>query len=672
MVRKRILIVVDDPGLDWAADILQEGKSSPDCRLLTFGFAPEQAFLKYRARAEELKARVTIVDTREVSRISEKEARGHYLKFIRELPGRKTSSGDSIMDVLSYRGRNLWWYLGITEKSIWLDKLIHYLYSLQRFHRVFEEGAYNEVRLCLRDDVLHEVISGLIREKGVGCLTVRNSMYGKWLGKGSASFIVSYVLLICRECVKLLLKIVTLRLAGVSSKSFPKDGSVGFFSIYPVWWKYPFSKGATDLIFQNVALELEREKPVRYLLWLIPGHVLLRNRKGFEAFAGKRRVFILDSLLGVFDILSVLDPRLFMKLLKAFRIACRSAHEMAGIDISPLAREDLFRSFTSPMFFQCLLLDQCLQRVTMENLETLFFRLEFQPLERALLYNTHGKTNTVGFQHSALGKNFLNYVFEDGELRIHGNNQDDSDSMPLPDYILTSGGKGVEYLRQSGYPPERLAVGGAVRLGPLYSYRENTPPRQKLRQQYGIPADKKVIFVATSPLLQETICMLSDMFDAVKSDSDRFHLVIKCHPNAHAVPGYIRRVRGMMDSRRSDVSLDFYTEPIAFYDYISLSDAVLLTGGTVALEAMLLGCVPIIYVNDAQFSHNPMTEYPEAVILVDGRESMEEALKIINDREAVEKLKRNWEKPLHDMFYDGEQNPNKRFIHVLKNDFRIL
>jgi surface carbohydrate biosynthesis protein (TIGR04326 family) len=383
-------------------------------------------------------------------------------------------------------------------------------------------------------------------------------------------------------------------------------------------------------------------------------------------------VFVINGLLGAADMVSILNPRLLLKLFRAFLAACRSSCEIEGVNIAPLAREDLLRSFTSPMFFQCLLLDRCLRRVAMENLETLFFRLEFQPLERALLYNTHGRTKTVGFQHSALGKNFLNYVFEEGELGLHAKNQGDARSMPLPDYILTSGEKGVEYLRRWGYPPERHAVAGAVRLGPLYSYRKNIPPRQKLRAQYGIAADKKVIFVATSPLLQETVCMLDDLLQAVTSSPEPVHLVVKCHPNAHAVPGYIRRVRGLMESRRRDVSFDFYTEPIAFYDYIALSDAVLLTGGTVALEAMLLGCVPLIYVNDAQFSHNPLTEYPGAVILVDGRQAMEEALKIINDREAVEKLKRNWEKPLHDMFYDGEQNPNKRFIHVLKNDFRIL
>ena len=613
MTKKKVLIVLDDPEWDWAAGLLLEAGGDRSYSLLTFGFAPGQAFLRYESEEQVLRARVTVLETNEISRRAEEEARRHYLKFIRQLPGQKSVSGVSIADILSHRGRNLWWYLGITEKSIWLDKLIHHLYSLRRFQYVFEEAAYDEVQLWLHDDALCGVLSDLIAARGVTCLTAGMNRRGRRGAKGPVQFIVAYALLICREFIKLLLAMISMRLAGIRERDLPKEDAVGFFSIYPLWWKDPFSAGATELIFQNVTLDVEREKPVRHLLWLMPGHTLFRNKKGFAAFARKRRVFVLNSLIRATDILSVLDPRLFMKFFQAFRIACRSAHEMAGIDIAPLAREDIFRSFTSPMFFPCLLLDRCLQRVNLTNLGVLFFRLEFQPLERAILYNTRDNTKTIGFQHSALGRNFLNYVFEDDELGAHWRARDRSESMPLPDTILTSGEKGIEYLRRAGYPAERLSVGGAVRLAPLYAYRKSVPSRQELRKQYGIPADRIVIFAATSPLLQESICMLDDLLHAVKAAAGRFHLIVKCHPNGHAVPGYIRTITAMVDHYREDIPLDFFTERVAFYDYISLSNAVLLTGGTVALEAMFLGCIPMIYVNDAQFSHNPMTEYPEAV-----------------------------------------------------------
>lgn len=672
LTKKKILIVVDDPGSDWAAGLLREVSNDRSYYLLTFGFAPGQAFLRYESEEQELRAHVAVLETNKISHRAEEEARRHYLRFIRELPGQKTASGTSIADILSYRGRNLWWYLGITEKNIWLDKLIHHLYSLRRFQYVFEEAAYDEVHLWLHDDALCAVISDLIAARGVTCLTAGRNRRGRRRAKGSTPFIISYFLLICREFIKLLLMMISIRLAGIRERDLPKDDSVGFFSVYPLWWKDPFSEGATELIFQNVALDVEREKPVRHLLWFMPGHVLFQNKKGFAAFAQKRRVFVLNSLLGAADILSVLDPRLFMKFLKAFRIACRNTYEMEGIDISPLAREDIFRSFTSRMFFPCLLLDRCLQRVNLTNLGSLFFRLEFQPLERALLYNTRGNTRTIGFQHSALGRNFLNYVFEEDELGAHWHARDRSESMPLPDSILTSGEKGIEYMRWAGYPPEQLAIGGAVRLAPLYAYRKSAPSRQELRKRHGIPADSTVIFAATSPLLQESICMLDDLVHAVRASAGCFYLVVKYHPNAHSVPGYICKIAAMMDHYRKDISLEVHTGPIALYDYISLSNAVLLTGGTVAMEAMFLGCIPMIYINDAQFSHNPMTEYPEAAILVDGRQAMEAAMKTICEKETVEAMKKHWEQPLHDMFCGLEENPSDRFMRVLKDDLRIL
>ncbi|MFH1857918.1 MAG: hypothetical protein ABH845_03325, partial [Candidatus Omnitrophota bacterium] len=640
--------------------------------LLTFGFAPEQAFLRYKASEAALKSVVTIVDTKEISQISEEEARKYYLKFIREFPDQKTASGASIAEALSYRGRNLWWYLGITEKSIWLDKLIHHLYALVRFQHVFEKEMYDEVCLWVRDVALSKVIADFTRGRGVKCLRGENRLKRRWPGKGTASFVFSYLLLVCCEFVKLFLKLLTLRVTRIREENIPADRAIGFFSVYPLWWKEPFSEKATDLIFQTIPEKIEREKPIWHVLWLMPGHTLLWRKKGFEAFTRKHRVFILDSLLGFSDILSIFDPFIFVRFFKAFSTAYHASYEIGGTNISPLARGDLFRAFTSPVFFQCLLLDRCLQRVAFGNLDALFFRIEFQPIERALLYNTYGKMKTIGFQHSALGRNFLNYVFDEGELDAHWQKRGEQESMPLPDYILTSGAIGIEYMRRAGYPAERLAVGGSVRFSPLYEYREKMSSRQELRKKYGIPPGRTVVFVATAPLLQETLCMLADLFDAVKPAPERFHLVVKCHPGANAVPGYISKVKEVIAAHGKTVSLDFYNEPVAFYDYITLSDAVLLTGGTVALEAMLLGCVPIIYINDAQFSHNPMTEYAGAVIFVDGSDAMAAALKTITDRDAVEKLKMKWNKPLYDMFHDTGENPDRQFLSVLKNDLEIL
>lgn len=293
-------------------------------------------------------------------------------------------------------------------------------------------------------------------------------------------------------------------------------------------------------------------------------------------------------------------------------------------------------------------------------------------MERAILYNTFGKTKCVGFQHSALGKNFLNYVFKPGELREHWDNRQNTNSMPLPDYILTSGELGSEFMLDAGYPESNVAVVGAVRFRSLFEYRKQMLNQNELRTRYAIAANKKVIFVAPSPLLQETVCMLDDLLSAIRGAEGPFHIIVKCHPDAVGIPGYTVKVKEVLKVNEDASSFDFFTEPIALYDYIRLSDALLVAGGTVALEAIVLGCVPIIYTNRTQFSHNPMTAYSNAAIIVDDSESMRAALNMLKDSEAVDRIKQAWDKPIRDNFYDASEITKERFLAVLRNDFGVM
>ena len=130
----------------------------------------------------------------------------------------------------------------------------------------------------------------------------------------------------------------------------------------------------------------------------------------------------------------------------------------------------MYHSFSSSSFFNALLIDRALQKLPLDNLNLLIYRLEFQPHERALLYNTKGKVQSVGYQHSALSKNFLNYVFKKDELGWHWGKRAESSSMPLPDHIFTSGQIGFDYMSIAGYPEDHLFIWGGIRY---YDLRKN-------------------------------------------------------------------------------------------------------------------------------------------------------------------------------------------------------
>ena len=666
---RNILLVIDNIKTDWAGEVIKENDPAAEFHLFTIGFSPEQAFVKYKSSPPGLRQRVTVVGTAGISRMAEKDAREFYLEFIRNYPRQRCFSHPSILEALSYGGRNLWWYLGVSEKNIWNDQLVHRLYAIMRLLYTCESGNYHEARLHVDDILLQDVLKQLLAGQGI---KIAASPYGGSTKKqGFLSFTFSYSLQVCRELVKTILTVSTLKASGISSRGDIPPGALCFFSTYPDWWKNPFSEDATDLFFNRIPEKLAEKEPVRHILLLMPWQCLFTKRREVLAFLKKRPVTVLERKLKAVDVLSLLSPKLFLKCLTALKISRESPATLQGVDISPLIREALFQSLTSPMFFHCLMLDRAMRRIPLENAKVLFFRLEFQPLERAILYNSRGKTTTVGFQHSALSNNFLNYVFADGELGDHWGHRESIESMPLPDYILTSGELGIQYMQRAGYPREHLAIGGALRFSNIYDYVRSMPSREALRKRYALPLDKTIILVTPSPLLQETICMFDDLFSAVKEGPSDFHIIIKFHPDALKSPNYVSQIQKVIYREGNGVTFDFLTGSVSLHDYIALSDAVLLTGGTVALESMLLGCVPLIYINESQFSHNPMTEYPDAVILVDGRTSMRRALDFIGDGTAAAKLRPFWSKPIRDMFYDTSENPGKRFLTAVREQFHI-
>jgi hypothetical protein len=189
-------------------------------------------------------------------------------------------------------------------------------------------------------------------------------------------------------------------------------------------------------------------------------------------------------------------------------------------------------------------------------------------LERAILYNSRGNTATVGFQHLALSRNFLNYVFCDGELGDHWRRRHDAASTPLPDFILTSGEKGIHYMQKAGYPQDHLAIGGAIRLRRIKEYGKEMPSKELLRKRYNQPLNKKIILVTPSPLLEETSSMIEALFGAVKDRPSDFHVVIKCHPNALRSPGYVSGIRKVIDRKGIGITTDLLTSESSLYDYM--------------------------------------------------------------------------------------------------------
>lgn len=126
------------------------------------------------------------------------------------------------------------------------------------------------------------------------------------------------------------------------------------------------------------------------------------------------------------------------------------------------------------------------------------------------------EANLVGYQHSTTCNNELFYSVS----------QYDREVMPFPDVVITNGKHFRQLLLDSGYEPQKLISGGAIR----YKYITDLIKQPTLQIENNEVAGKKFkILVAGSVFKNESIELLRCILNTFES-SDMYEIILKFHP----------------------------------------------------------------------------------------------------------------------------------------------
>ena len=612
---------------------------------------------------------VSETDNYEINQLAENEAREYYIKLIRDLPDKKILSKKSFSELLTKNNRNYWWYLPISEKNIWIDKTIHRLYEIKRLKYILNKNDYVKIYSCLGDSLLQDSFSEMLSQKKIPFIKNIKKNKNKQRRFVLLLFCISYFINALKAIVGLLIKKIILLNYRATEESVLGIKSVGIFSFFPLFWKDLESDQPRNIFLNRLPNEIAKKYKVKHFIWLSPWKELVVNRNWLRQMEITNETYFLEKQLSIKDTLSLLKFNIFFVLLSILVGKNKvNIGSLDGVKINDIIYDELYYSFSSSTFFEALLIDKALQKVPLENLNLMIFRLEFQPHERAILYNTNGKVHSLGYQHSALSKNFLNYVFMKDELGSHWGKKDESSSMTLPDQIFTSGSVGFDYMKDAGYPKDHLFVCGALRYNDLRKNCHLILSKSELRIQYNIPNQKKIIFVATTPIIHETVAMMRSLYLAIKTqkqDSDEIYVVIKRHPNTLSMKDYQRKFNKIIEPWDKIVTHEIVLNSINVHEYIKLSDVILTSGGTIPLEAMILGVPSIIFSPNFNFSHNPLYNYPQSAFFVNDTKSMSSAINKVVKNELKAELKNNWVHPVNDMLGIFKNNQTEEIIKLI-------
>lgn len=174
------------------------------------------------------------------------------------------------------------------------------------------------------------------------------------------------------------------------------------------------------------------------------------------------------------------------------------------------------------------------------------------------------QTRTVGYQHSGVNSMFTCYAVSKFE----------KEWMPLPDLIIASGSAAREQLIASGFNPESIVVGGALRYSHL---TEEMPSSHR--------GAGNTILVALSASLNSSMELTYKALLAFGS-ADDLSIIIKAHPIAP-----FEKIAQFLPPFPEHFHLS--DKPIT--DLLRTSDLVLYSESTVCVEALAHN-VPIIHI----------------------------------------------------------------------------
>jgi surface carbohydrate biosynthesis protein (TIGR04326 family) len=336
----------------------------------------------------------------------------------------------------------------------------------------------------------------------------------------------------------------------------------------------------------------------------------------------------------------------------------------AGFNVAPLVVNEIYRSMTSSEFFLDLLMMRAFEILT-EQLPTraVIYRVEFQPFEKAILYGIRGKSLAIAFQHSTFGRNYLPYFFVPGEIALYRSNGSESTHMPLPDLVFTTGAYALDVLERNGFPRASLDVCGPVRFARLSKYIRDRQTKAALREKLGLSMSKKVFLVMTSVVREESMSLLAALSFALGELDEAPYIVFKSHP-AMPMDGEFKR---LVVPTLSDGDYRVLPVDAPIYDYMSLSEGVILAGSTVCLEAMVLGAIPIVFESKVVFDAKSMAEIGQAVLQVSNHRELKKAIGWVSAGDKrVNEMRRFASQAVEAMFYRLDKNPNRQFVSLLE------
>jgi hypothetical protein len=639
------LVIADDfaaPALDAALRDAERGVAV-DVLLLSRS-------AEWYARQRVLPPAMRFVDVASLAGRAHEDVAAFLIPYVHGLPDMPLD-GLTLARLMGGTGpESPWWHLEITEKGPYRGPLVGQLYRVALIAGALAAGQYARVVASVRDRGLAAVLERhAARERSWTLIHAHPTSRPSVAERFPRAV---HTLRIVAEAVRLTLVAATSRALSLWPAG-PWGGKPVIFTFFPEWWTTPATPRAAERFFSGTA-----DGPVAgYLAWCTSLRSLWSHRAGAVANMRRLRMTPLQSWSRPSDI-SWGSLRRLDTFLRRMRPHVRAAFR--GFDVSMLLQAELTRSLASIEAIRNPALTRAARRaVAQTRPSALLYRLEWQPLERALLASLPPTTPGIGYLHYPFGERYLSMRFTAEEMEQ--GLQTRGGAAPMPGLILTSGPALARGMTVQGFPESRVLLAGPQRYARLIARQPDPAARERVRRSLGIAATAPLAVVAPAILEDDSEALAAALLHAART-MDGLRIIIKTHPNRPDAGPALRTVVDELGPARAGLM----PADAALYEYLEAADALVCIGSMIAFEAMALGTMPIVFENPSTYAATSLREFASALCVVTDGESLSGALaQTIAAAPADAERRRAWRQVLADVFGDLETPAPRQMADAL-------
>jgi surface carbohydrate biosynthesis protein (TIGR04326 family) len=643
------------------ADMSPDAVNGHKLEILTIGFTGATYLKRNEGILSKIELPFKMIDLSDIHEEIQENTRQFCLDFKYEFPRKPLFRGSNLFDLFNQKDHNLWWFTGLSEMGSFRTPFVEDIYSLSIIQKVLEHG-YEHIIIDIIDEPLRNVIVKYVKNKGVSII-ISNQAPVKLKSRLKQKFLMWWILSLLVFISNQIAKLIGFRTFQIGHKLDNSEKALLFFSFFPSLWSKQVDGSFSNKIFSVILPEIQTKYPAHDLIFTVGYKQFLSTILPQRNIFKKQGVVFLENYLRIRDILFLLSPR-YIKIILKYRFQFRPeiTEAYSGFDISPLVRKAMNISLFDPEFFRDTMIFRGINNLLIGNsVLGLVHPSEFQCYEKAIWFAAIDRTKTYAFQHSAIGKNWLNYYFNNTEIR-HAASAHDDDAIPLPDIFITAGKYPQQVMLENQYPVEKLFLCGAIRYDHLAKYLAAQDSKSVLRNKYHIPEIENVLIILTGVNENESYDMVRSLFDALQCVTTRYRILYKAHP----LRVLDEKIKALHTESGIESPLQILPVQANYFDYISLADITLFCNSTIGVESIALGTPAISYDNYHSMSSYNIIEVGNAVFHVDNADGLSLALdSIMGQDNQLKEVKKLWPKAIEDTFYQLDGMSNKRFLKII-------